>query len=163
MFRHARSRRKTTRVTFIRSTGHYDLSISTDIGVLPVLHPQITSVSRDAWIEAGIQGRRRRPCGGREREVTRDRLIGDHQGERWTRRSTLEIRRDGQQRVRVTPKQDGDVVLIGAHVKQFRRSFTLGPASGRPWAQRPAEHRISGADLRDARRLCSRATRRRSS
>jgi regulator of sigma E protease len=88
-----------------------------DIGILPVMRPEIIAVREGQPAqEGGLRGGDVVLVANGERGVSRDRLIElikSHEG----KPLTLEITRDGQpQTITVTPRKFGDDVLIGATI-----------------------------------------------
>jgi regulator of sigma E protease len=108
------------------SVGKYDLG---DLGLLPVMHPEITSLQHDApGYEAGLRPRDVVMAAAGERDVSNRRLIElikNSEG----KPITLEIKRGGEiKQVPVTPRRIGDVVMIGAQLSGFElRTFEPGP------------------------------------
>jgi regulator of sigma E protease len=88
-----------------------------DIGILPVMRPEITAVREGQPAqEAGLRGGDVVLAANGERGVSRDRLIElikSHEGKPFT----LEVSRDGQmQTITVTPRKFGNDILIGATI-----------------------------------------------
>jgi regulator of sigma E protease len=88
-----------------------------DIGILPVMHPEIIAVREGQPAqESGLRGGDVVLVADGERGVSRERLIElikSHEG----KPLTLEITRDGHpQTITVTPRKFGDDVLIGATI-----------------------------------------------
>jgi regulator of sigma E protease len=88
-----------------------------DIGILPIMHPEITAV-RDGQPaqEGGLRGGDVVLAANGEKGVSRDRLIElikSHEG----KPLTLDVTRNGQtQTITVTPRKFGNDVLIGATI-----------------------------------------------
>jgi regulator of sigma E protease len=99
------------------SQGKYALG---DIGVQPVVHPQITAINHGSPAEeAGLQPGDVVLAAAGERGVSRERLvelIKAHEGQP----ITLEIKRNGNvQQITVTPRKVGGVVIIGAQLSAW--------------------------------------------
>jgi regulator of sigma E protease len=91
-----------------------------DIGVIPIMHPQITALEKGApGQEAGLQQGDVVLAAAGERDISNKRLIElikAHEG----RPLTFEIKRGGQvQQVTVTPRQVRDAVIIGAQLSPY--------------------------------------------
>ncbi len=102
-----------------------------DIGILPVMRPQVTSVNHgDPAQEAGIQGGDVIVAVGGERNISKDRvieLIKAHEG----KPLTFEIDRDGATRqLTVTPRKSkgSTYAVIGAYISPVElRTIEPGP------------------------------------
>jgi regulator of sigma E protease len=108
------------------SVGKYDLG---DLGLLPVMHPEITSLQHDApGLEAGLRPRDVVMAAAGEHDVSYKRLIELIKASEG-KPITLEIKRGGAiQQVSVTPRRIGDLVMIGAQLNAFElRTFEPGP------------------------------------
>jgi regulator of sigma E protease len=117
-------------VTFVPvGQGKYDLVNLDSLAILPVMHPQISSLQRDApGYEAGLRPGDVVLAAAGQRDITRTvlvELIKAHEG----RPITIEIKRDGQiLQVPVTPRKIGDTVIIGAQLNGFEmRTIEPGP------------------------------------
>ena len=106
--------------------GKYSLG---DLGLLPVMHPEVTSLQHEApGYEAGLRPGDVIMAAGGERDVLHKRLvelIKANEG----KPLPLEIKRDGTiQQIVVTPRMIGDTVMIGAQLSGFElRTFEPGP------------------------------------
>jgi regulator of sigma E protease len=91
-----------------------------NIGVLPVMHPEVTAVERGTPAdEAGLQPGDVILAAGGEREISNTRLIELIRANEG-KPLTLEIKRDGKtQQLTVTPRKIRDTILIGAQLNQF--------------------------------------------
>jgi len=108
-------------VTFVPiGTGRYDLVDLDSLAILPVLHPQITSLQHATpGYEAGLRAGDVVLEAAGERDVNMDRLIEIIRANEG-KTISLEIKRDGQvQQVSVTPRRIGDIVMIGAQLNRF--------------------------------------------
>ncbi len=108
-------------VTFVPiGTGRYDLVDLDSLAILPVLHPQITSLQHATpGYEAGLRAGDVVLEAAGERDVNMDRLIEIIRANEG-KTISLEIKRDGQvQQVTVTPRRIGDIVMIGAQLNRF--------------------------------------------
>ncbi|HET7619879.1 MAG TPA: RIP metalloprotease RseP [Vicinamibacterales bacterium] len=100
-----------------------------DIGILPVMHPQVADVTPgEAAEEAGLQAGDVILAAGGETNVTRERLIqliDSHAGQPLP----LNVRRgDRIQEIVVHPRRIGDDVRMGAHLTPWeQRSIEPGP------------------------------------
>ncbi len=100
-----------------------------DLGVLPVMHPEIVEITPGSPAqEAGLQRTDVILAAAGERDVTNTRLIElikAHEG----RPMTLEIKRAGQvQQISVTPRQMTGAVMMGAQLSAFElRTVNPGP------------------------------------
>ena len=106
--------------------GKYDLG---DLGLLPVMHPEIKTLQHAApGFEAGLRPRDVVMAAGGERDVTNPRLIELIKASEG-KPLVLEIKRDGQMEpVTVTPRKIGDIVMIGAQLSGFElRTIEPGP------------------------------------
>ena len=109
--------------------GKYDLVNLDSLAILPIMHPQITSLQRDApGYEAGLKPGDVVMAAAGQRGVNRTslvELIKAHEG----KPITLEIKRDNQTlQVPVTPRKIGDTVIIGAQLNGFElRTIEPGP------------------------------------
>jgi regulator of sigma E protease len=109
--------------------GKYDLVNLDSVGILPIMHPQITSLQRDApAYEAGLRPGDIVMAADGQRDVNRNALVDlikAHEG----KPITLEIKRDDQTlQVSVTPRKIGDTVIIGAQLNGFElRTIEPGP------------------------------------
>jgi len=109
--------------------GKYDLVNLDSLAILPIMHPQITSLQRDApGYEAGLRTGDIVMAAAGQRDVNRNSLVDlikAHEG----KPITLEIKRDGQTlQVPVTPRKIGDTVIIGAQLNGFElRTIEPGP------------------------------------
>src|SRR5437762_10038420 len=106
---------KDIELTFVPvGTGKYDLVILDSLAILPVMHPQITSLQHEApGYEAGLRPGDVVLAAGGKREITRPALtdlIKANEG----KTITLEIKRNDQiLQVPVTPRRIGTDILIG--------------------------------------------------
>jgi regulator of sigma E protease len=117
-------------ITFVPvGTGKYDLVNLDSLAILPVMHPQVTSLQQDRpAYEAGMRPGDVVVSAGGERDVNYTRLIEvikAHEGQT----ITIEVKRDGQLLpIRVTPRKIGDVVMIGAQLTSYEvRTIEPGP------------------------------------
>jgi regulator of sigma E protease len=100
-----------------------------NIGVLPVMHPEVVAVERGTPAEeAGLQPGDVVLGAGGERDVSNTRLIELIKASD-QKPLTLEIKRSGTtQPVVVTPRKIRDTVIIGAQLNQFElRAVNPGP------------------------------------
>ena len=110
-------------------TGKYDLVNLDSLAILPVMHPQITSLQREApAYEAGLRPGDVVMAAAGERDITNKRLIEvikAHEGQT----INLEIKRNGNiLTVPVTPRKITDTVMIGAQLSGFEmRTIEPGP------------------------------------
>jgi regulator of sigma E protease len=108
------------------SVGKYALG---DLGLLPVMHPQITSLQHGApAIEAGLQPGDVVMAAGGERNVAHKRLVELIRASEG-RPLPLVIKRNGvEQQITVTPRRLGDAVMMGAQLSAFElRTIEPGP------------------------------------
>jgi regulator of sigma E protease len=106
--------------------GRYSLG---DLGLLPVMHPQITSLQHEApGYEAGLRPGDVVMAAGGEQGVTHKRLVELIKASEG-KPLPLEIKRNGAiQQVLVTPRKIGDTVIIGAQLSGFEmRTVEPGP------------------------------------
>ena len=101
-----------------KAAGKFDAG---EIGVLPIMHPEITSTNHgEPAQQAGLQPRDVIMAAGGEHDVSRDRvieLIKGHEGQPLT----LGILRNGRPvDVTVVPRRTGDVVRIGATINAWQ-------------------------------------------
>ncbi len=96
-------------------TGKYDVVDLDSLAILPMMHPQIMSLQRDApGHEAGLQVGDVVMAAGDERDITNPRLIELIRANEG-KTLTLGIKRNGRiQQVPVTPRRINDTVMIGA-------------------------------------------------
>jgi regulator of sigma E protease len=100
-----------------------------DVGLMPVMHPQISALTRDSPAQAaGLQPGDVVLAAAGEKGISRERLvelIKAHEGQPLP----LEIKRDGSvQQVTVTPRKVGDTVMMGAQLSAFeQRTVDPGP------------------------------------
>jgi regulator of sigma E protease len=100
-----------------------------DVGLIPVMHPQISALTRDSPAQAaGLQPGDVVLAAAGEKGISRERLvelIKAHEGQPLP----LEIKRDGSvQQVTVTPRKVGDTVMMGAQLSAFeQRTVDPGP------------------------------------
>jgi len=110
-------------------TGKYDLVNLDSLAILPIMHPQVTSLQREApGYEAGLRPNDVVMAAAGERDITNKRLIEvikAHEGQT----INLEIKRDGNiLQVPVTPRKINDTVMIGAQLSGFEmRTIEPGP------------------------------------
>jgi regulator of sigma E protease len=100
-----------------------------NIGVLPVMHPEVVAVERGTPAEeAGLQPGDVVLGAGGERDVSHTRLVELIKASE-QKPLTLEIKRTGTtQQVIVTPRKVRETVIIGAQLNQFElRSVNPGP------------------------------------
>jgi regulator of sigma E protease len=108
------------------SVGKYSLG---DLGLMPIMHPEITSLQHDApGYEAGLRPGDVIMAAGAERGILHKRLIEMIKANEGKPLS-LEIKRNGTtQQVVVTPRKIGDTVMIGAQLNAFElRTVEPGP------------------------------------
>lgn len=108
-------------VTFVPiGTGRYDLVDLDSLAILPVMHPQITSLQPEApGYEAGLRPGDVVIAAAGERDITNKRLIEIIKANEG-KTITIEIKRNGQtQQVPVTPRKINDTVIIGAQLSGF--------------------------------------------
>ena len=108
------------------SQGKFEMG---DIGVLPVMHPQITALNKDSPAqEAGLKVRDVILTANGERDVSNTRLVELIKGHDGVPMQ-LQVKRDGQiQPITVTPRRIGDTVMIGAQLSQYElRTVEPGP------------------------------------
>jgi regulator of sigma E protease len=117
-------------VSFVPSgAGKYDMVNLDSLGILPVIHPQISSLQHDApGYEAGLRPGDVVLAAGGEAGINRDRLvelIKAHEGQPLV----LEIKRNGAlEKVTVTPRKIGGIVIIGAQLNNAeQRTIEPGP------------------------------------
>ncbi len=110
-------------------TGKYDLVNLDSLAILPIMHPQVTSLQREApGYEAGLRPGDVVMGAAGERDITNKRLIEvikAHEGQTLN----LEIKRDGNiLQLPVTPRKINDTVMIGAQLSGFEvRTIEPGP------------------------------------
>jgi regulator of sigma E protease len=100
-----------------------------DIGILPVMHPEISSVDADKPArQAGLKPGDVVIAAGRERNLSRDRLI-ELIKSRENQPLLIEVLRDGRPlQITVTPRRINGNVLIGAQISPFElRTVDPGP------------------------------------
>ena len=100
-----------------------------DVGVLPVMHPQIIGLEKTAPAqEAGLQTGDIVMAAAGERNVSRDRLVEIIKANEG-KPITLELRRNGTPlEVTVTPRTVRDIVMIGAQLSMWElRTVEPGP------------------------------------
>jgi regulator of sigma E protease len=121
---------KLSDVAFVpKGVGKYDMVNLDSLAVLPVMHPQVSSLQHDApGYEAGLRPGDAILAAGGEAGINRDRLvelIKAHEG----KPLVLEIKRnDVIEQVTVTPRRIGDVVIIGAQLNGAeQRTIEPGP------------------------------------
>ena len=122
---------KTVDATFvpIGQKSKYDLVDLDSLAILPVMHPQVTSLQPDApAAEVGLRPGDVVMAAEGERDVTHKRfveIIKAHEG----KAITLEIKRGDQiLQVPVTPRKIGDTVIIGATLTSLEmRTIEPGP------------------------------------
>jgi regulator of sigma E protease len=106
--------------------GKYELG---DVGILPVMHPQIRGITRDSPAqEAGLQTEDVVLAAAGEKGISNVRLveiIKAHEG----KPLVLEIKRQGAvQPVTVTPRNIGGIVMMGAQLSELElRTVEPGP------------------------------------
>ena len=106
--------------------GKYELG---DVGILPVMHPQIRGITRDSPAqEVGLQTEDVVLAAAGEKNISNTRLveiIKAHEG----KPLVLEIKRHGAvQSVTVTPRNIGGIVMMGAQLSGFElRTIEPGP------------------------------------
>ena len=108
------------------AVGKYSLG---DLGLLPIMHPEITSLQHDApGYEAGLRPGDVVLAAGGERDILHKRLIELIKANEG-KPLPLEIKRNGAtQQVIVTPRKIGDTVMIGAQLNAFElRTVEPGP------------------------------------
>jgi regulator of sigma E protease len=117
-------------LTFVPvGTGKYDLVILDSLAILPVMHPQITSLQHEApGYEAGLRPGDVVLAAAGQRDITRPALtdlIKANEG----KTITLEIKRNGEiLQMPVTPRRIGADVLIGVQLSAFeQRTIEPGP------------------------------------
>ena len=108
------------------SVGKYTLG---DLGLLPVWHPQITSLQRDApGYEAGLRPGDVVMAAGGERGVTHTRLVELIKASEGKPLPLVIIRDGVEQQITVTPRRLADAVMIGAQLSAFElRTVEPGP------------------------------------
>jgi regulator of sigma E protease len=100
-----------------------------DLGILPLMHPEVDSVDRDRpAAEAGLRPRDVILAAGGERDVSQKRLIEIIQAHE-NQPLPLEIRRQSEvTTVTVTPRKIGPTVIMGAHLNPYEvRTIEPGP------------------------------------
>jgi regulator of sigma E protease len=100
-----------------------------DIGVLPIMHPEITGVEKGSPAqEAGLQPGDIVMAVNNERDVSRDRLVQIVKANEG-KPVLLEVQREGNtRRVTVTPRKMHDVVMMGAQLSMWElRTVEPGP------------------------------------
>jgi regulator of sigma E protease len=108
------------------AVGKYSLG---DLGLMPVMHPEISSLQHDApGYEAGLRPGDVVMAAGGERNILHKRLIEmikSNEG----KPLPLEIKRNGTiQQITVTPRRIGEIVMIGAQLNAFElRTVEPGP------------------------------------
>jgi regulator of sigma E protease len=103
-------------LTFVPTgAGKYDVVDLDNLQILPMMHPQITTLQRDApGVEAGLRVGDVVMAAAGERNIVNPRLIEIIRANEG-RTITLEIKRNGQLlQVPVTPRRINDTVMIGA-------------------------------------------------
>ena len=108
------------------ASGKYDMG---DIGVLPVMHPEITAINHgEPAAEAGLQPGDIIVSAGGQRDISRERTIEMIRASEG-KPLELEIKRAGETRtVSVTPRRFGENVMIGATISPWElRNFQPGP------------------------------------
>jgi regulator of sigma E protease len=108
------------------AVGKYSLG---DLGLLPVMHPEITSLQHEApGFEAGLRPGDVVMAAGGERDILHKRLVEVIKANEG-KPLPLEIKRGGAvQQVIVTPRKIGDIVMIGAQLSAFElRTVEPGP------------------------------------
>jgi regulator of sigma E protease len=117
-------------LTFVAAgTGKYDLVDLDSLGLMPVMHPQITSLQHGApGYEAGLRPGDVVMGAGGEHPVTNKRLVELIKASEG-KPLTLDIKRhDAEQSVTVIPRRIGDAVIIGAQLSPFeQRTVEPGP------------------------------------
>jgi regulator of sigma E protease len=101
-------------------TGRYDLVDLDSLAILPVMHPQIKSLSPEApGNEAGLRPGDVVIGAAGERDITSKRLVEIIKANEG-KSITLDIKRNGQMlQVPVTPRRINDTVMIGADLSGF--------------------------------------------
>ncbi len=117
-------------LTFVAvGAGKYELVNLESLGILPIMHPEITSLQPDApGAEAGLRPRDVVMAAAGERDVSNKRLIELIKANEG-KTITLEIKRaDAIQQVAVTPRRIGETVMIGAQLNAYElRTIEPGP------------------------------------
>jgi regulator of sigma E protease len=117
-------------VTFVpQGVGKYDMVNLDSFGMLPIMHPQISSLQPGApAYEAGLRPGDVVLAVAGESGITRDRLVEVIKANEG-KPIVLQIRRDDVvQNVSVTPRRIGDTVMIGAHLEGAeQRTIKPGP------------------------------------
>ena len=97
--------------------GRYTLG---DLGLLPVMHPQITSLQRDApGYEAGLRPGDIVMAAGGERGVAHLRLVELIKASEGKPLPLVIVRNGVEQPITVTPRRLGELVMIGAQLSAF--------------------------------------------
>jgi regulator of sigma E protease len=97
--------------------GRYTLG---DLGLLPVMHPQITSLQRDApGFEAGLRPGDIVMAAGGERGVAHLRLVELIKASEGKPLPLVIVRNGVEQQITVTPRRLGELVMIGAQLSAF--------------------------------------------
>jgi regulator of sigma E protease len=108
------------------SQGKYEFG---DVGIRPVMHPQISAITRDSpALESGLQPGDVVLAAAGEKDVSRDRLVEIIKANEG-KPIVLEIRRNGAvQSVPVTPRKVDGVVIMGAQLSGWElRTIEPGP------------------------------------
>jgi regulator of sigma E protease len=117
-------------ITFVPvGTGKYDLVSLESLAILPIMHPQVTSLQPGKpGDEAGMHPGDVAMSAAGERDVNYTRLIEVIKAHE-NQTITIEVKRDGQLLpIRVTPRKIGDLVMIGAQLTSYEvRTIDPGP------------------------------------
>jgi regulator of sigma E protease len=108
------------------AVGKYSLG---DLGLMPVMHPEISSLQHDApGYEAGLRPGDVIMAAGGERNILHKRLIEVIKSSEG-KPLPFDIKRNGTiQQITVTPRRIGDIVMIGAQLNAFElRTVEPGP------------------------------------
>jgi regulator of sigma E protease len=106
--------------------GKYEMG---DIGIQPVVHPEVVEVSpNQPAAQAGLKKGDAIIGIGGERNISYDRLISTIKGNE-DKPLTFLIRRDSaEQAITVTPRKNGDTVMMGAQLRGYEtRTIDPGP------------------------------------